>query len=175
MEPTSKPVPLDAKPIGSIYADSVPIFLHEQVLDEVLAYSEQDLRRELGGFLLGGYHRDVRTYVEIRRFWPAVDATSRAASLTFTHDTWSKLHRDVERQFPDEMVVGWQHTHPNMGLFLSGYDLFIQQHFFRQPWQVAMVVDPCRREFEFFQWRGGEIVDCGFYLLPAARSSLRSS
>ena len=25
MEPTSKPVPLDAKPIGSIYADSVPI------------------------------------------------------------------------------------------------------------------------------------------------------
>lgn len=166
VQPISKPVPLDGQPIGSIYPDTIPIFLYESALDDILEYSERDLRRELGGFLLGGLHMDQRQYVEIRHFWPAVDATSRSASLTFTHDTWAKLHRDVERQYPDEIVVGWQHTHPNMGLFLSGYDMFIQENFFKQPWQVALVVDPCRQEFEFFQWRGGEVVDCGFYMIP---------
>jgi hypothetical protein len=29
-------------------------------------------------------------------------------------------------------------------------------------WHVALVVDPKQKELCFFQWRAGEIVDCGF-------------
>jgi hypothetical protein len=29
-----------------------------------------------------------------------------------------------------------------------------------------MVVDPCRGEFCFFQWRGDRIDDCGFVCVP---------
>jgi proteasome lid subunit RPN8/RPN11 len=59
-------------------------------------------------------------------------------------------------------VVGWHHTHPGFGVFLSGYDLFIHQHFFREPWQIALVIDPQRQELGFFQWRGDRVSDCGF-------------
>jgi proteasome lid subunit RPN8/RPN11 len=148
--------------IGTIYQDAFPVFVHEPLLEEILDYSEHDPNRELGGFLVGGLHVDNREYIEIRHFLPAVDARSRAASLTFTHETWSRLNREVDRQFSDEVVLGWHHTHPNFGIFLSGYDLFIHRHFFSEPWQVAMVVDPQRQEFGFFQWRQGEVVDCGF-------------
>ncbi len=148
--------------LGTIHDDAVAIFFHEPVLEEVLDYSEQDLGRELGGFLLGQIHEYGRQCVEISHFLPAVDARSRAASLTFTHDTWAKMNREIEEKHPDQVVVGWHHTHPGFGIFLSGYDVFIHKNYFSAPWHIALVVDPKRHEFGFFQWRGDEIVDCGF-------------
>ncbi len=151
--------------LGKLHKTAVRVYVHEPVLEQILDYSEQDLRRELGGFLLGGYHRDDSLYVEVRHFLEAVDARSQAASLTFTHETWAAMTRDIGARFPNELIVGWHHTHPNLGVFLSGYDLFIHRHFFPEPWQVAMVVDPVRQEFGFFQWLGEHVVDCGFVCL----------
>jgi len=150
------------KAIGAIHDGVFPILVHESVLEEILAYSEQDVDRELGGFLTGAVYGGERKHVEISHFLPAVDAHSKAASLTFTHDTWAAMTREVGERYPDEVIAGWQHTHPGFGVFLSGYDLFIHRHFFNEPWQIAMVVDPREREFGFFQWRGDQIVDCGF-------------
>lgn len=151
-----------AKSIGTIHEDAPTVVIRESVLEQILDYSEGDLHRELGGFLIGSPEDDPATIVRLRHFLPAVDVQSKAASLTFTHDTWRVMTRQVSEQFPAEKVVGWQHTHPGLGVFLSGYDLFIQRNFFRQPWQIAMVVDPIRCELGFFQWRGNEVVDCGF-------------
>lgn len=165
--PVAKPTPIAdnqrrGRTIGSIHDDAIAIYIHDRVLESILDYSEQDLTHERGGFLLGGLHIDQRPYVEVRYFVPAVDTQQKAASLRFTHETWSALTRDIEQRFPEQLVIGWQHTHPNLGVFLSGYDLFIHRNFFRQSWQIALVVDPVRHDFRFFQWRGGEVVDCGF-------------
>jgi proteasome lid subunit RPN8/RPN11 len=177
LQPLPKPAPArqdrsQGKVIGAIHADAYPIFLYESVLEEILDYSEADLTRELGGFLLGGVFEDQRPYIEIRHFLPAVDARSQHSSLTFTHETWSTMHRERDRRFPRDMVVGWHHTHPNFGIFLSEHDKFIHRNYFSEPWQVALVVDPRRQEFGFFQWRGAEIEDCGFICVwgqPAAQ------
>ena len=166
-QPVPKTMPVNrsggsGQVFGDIYNDALPIFVHERVLEEVLEFSETEVSREIGGFLVGGFHEDGRRYVEVRHFLPAHDVRSRVASLTFTHETWATMTREVETKFPDEVVIGWHHTHPNFGVFLSGYDLFVQRNFFNQMWQIAMVVDAVRQEFGFFQWRGEEIVDCGF-------------
>ena len=167
IRPTAKPAPArggtaEGRAIGTIHNDALPIFIHEPVLEEILQFSERDLTREIGGFLVGGVHHDQRDYVEVRHFLPAVDARSGVASLKFTHETWSAMTREVDEQCPGEVVVGWHHTHPKLGIFLSGYDEFIHKNFFRERWQIALVVDPIQHEFGFFQWRGGEVVDCGF-------------
>jgi proteasome lid subunit RPN8/RPN11 len=49
-------------------------------------------------------------------------------------------------------MVGWYHTHPGFGIFLSGMDLFIHQNFFTQLWHVAFVLDPRARTSGFFTW-----------------------
>ena len=49
-------------------------------------------------------------------------------------------------------MVGWYHTHPGVGIFLSGMDLFIHQNFFTQMWHVAYVLDPRARTSGFFCW-----------------------
>ncbi|QDU96709.1 Mov34/MPN/PAD-1 family protein [Lignipirellula cremea] len=165
---TAKPVPGpdqgdQVKAIGALNASAPPIFLHESVLEEILDYSHGDLQREQGGFLVGDLYEDrQKQYVEVRHFCAATQARSHAASFTFTHETWSAAQRDIDRRFPGERIVGWHHTHPDLGVFLSGYDRFIHRNFFAQPWESALVVDPLRQEFGFFQWLDGEIVSCGF-------------
>ena len=61
-----------------------------------------------------------------------------------------------------ESLLGWQHTHPGLGVFLSEQDLFIHRNFFAEAWQIALVVDPRRQDFAFFHWRQGQVRDCGF-------------
>jgi len=163
--PKPAPVPAAVRPscvLGTLRDDVLAVYVHERVLEDILNYSEKDVSRELGGFLIGGFHLDGGPYVEVRHFLAAGDIRSHATSLTFTHETWAGVNREVDRQFPGALIVGWQHTHPRLGVFLSGYDLFLHRHFFREPWQVALVVDPVRREFGFFQWCGTDIVGSGF-------------
>ncbi len=151
--------------LGSVYENALPILFHEEVFEEIIEYSHRDLTRELGGFLIGGQYQADREYIEIRNFLPATEARSDAVSLTFTHDTWAAMNREVEEKYPQDKVVGWHHTHPGFGIFLSAYDLFIHKNYFSAPWHVALVVDPKAREFGFFQWRDNEISDCGFYFM----------
>lgn len=139
------------------------VLVRSALLPEILRFSESHPQVEIGGFLLGRH--DGRC-VTVRNFIPARNARSRGASLKFTHETWADAGRRREAEFPDDEIVGWHHTHPNLGVFLSASDRFIQESFFREPWQIAMVVDPQRRELAFFQWLDGKITPCGFEPAP---------
>jgi len=176
IQPTYKPIPMDsgatrARRVGTLYPDAPAVYVYDDVVAEVVRHSEADLKRESGGFLLGGLHQDRQVYVEVRAFLPATGTVSSATSLTFRHDTWAEMTRRAEADRPGELVVGWQHTHPGLGVFLSAYDVFIHRNFFSQPWQIAMVVDPCGRQLGFFQWRRGSVVDCGFVYVQRGRQS----
>jgi hypothetical protein len=65
-------------------------------------------------------------------------------------------------------MVGWYHTHPGWGVFLSGMDTFICEHFFNKPLDVALVIDPRQQERGFFQWTTSQDrrtrLTQGFYL-----------
>jgi proteasome lid subunit RPN8/RPN11 len=39
-------------------------------------------------------------------------------------------------------VVGWYHSHPDLGVFFSGTDRRTQRAFFNQPHCIGLVVDP---------------------------------
>ncbi len=77
------------------------------------------------------------------------DAT--ASTLTFTHETWDYVHGEHDKMYRTLRMIGWQHTHPNYGVFLSNYDMFIQENFFNLPYQLAYVVDPVQNIRGFFQ------------------------
>jgi hypothetical protein len=96
---------------------------------------------------------------------------STKGSFKFTHDTWSAISRERD-EFPDELqMVGWYHTHPDWGVFLSGMDMFICDNFFNKKLDVAYVIDPCRGDRGMFQWTGDPRQRCrrtgGFYLISS--------
>ncbi len=168
--PTAKRIPLadsslaiEAK--GAENPHHRPIFISRALLARIVEHSVSDVAHEVGGVLVGGHYVDNGTdFIEIEGFLNADYAEGRAASFKFTHRTWEDITRRVERQHAGKLLVGWHHSHPGYGVFLSHYDTFIHENFFNVEWQVALVVDPVRMELGFFQWQAGRIVDCGFYL-----------
>ena len=105
---------------------------------------------EVGGFLLGRIRGDETEIVAAK---PALTAESNQTHLTITHEAWAEILEVMDSDYPGLAIVGWYHTHPGFGLFLSDYDVFIQQNFFGSPGQVAMVVDPLIGKFGHFSAR----------------------
>ncbi len=153
-------------------AGDLPIFLDRATADAIERHALRDTTVELGGILLGKECVDDETglpYVWITQALEAKHFENTQASFTYTHDSWEEISRERDRQYPDLDIVGWYHTHPDFGIFLSGHDLFIHEHFFAQPLQVAYVVDPIRQTRGFFRWSGGALQQVGGYYLTADR------
>jgi len=133
------------------------VVIRQSVLNEIHAHGKTTTRVEVGGVLVGDvYHDDDGPYLLIHAAVPADCTRSDAAHVTFTGETWAHIHRQMDEKFPDARIVGWYHTHPDFGIFLSEMDLFIQRNFFDLPWQVAFVYDPVRGDEGMFVWCAGE-------------------
>ena len=114
--------------------------------------------REVGGVLVGRMPADGGLPL-VTGAIPAISADEQKATLTFTQEAWAHVHHILESQFPaDEQIVGWYHSHPSFGIFLSGHDLFIHENFFNAPSQVAVVVDPINGREGAFGWQDGKLV-----------------
>ncbi len=144
-------------PIPAQRCDGFQVVIQQDVLNAIHRHGKSILDMEICGFLVGGVFRDGKgPWLHITGSIEGRHATHHAAQVTFTADTWDYAHAVLEREYPDQRIVGWYHTHPDFGVFLSGMDLFIQENFFNLPWQVALVYDPVRGEEGFFIWNRGK-------------------
>lgn len=109
---------------------------------------------EVGGFLIGRIE-DGDTHITAAR--AALAAQSGQTHLTFTHDAWDEILPVLESDYPGQAIVGWYHSHPGFGVFLSEYDIFIQENFFGADGQIALVVDPLAGTYGFLTASGGEV------------------
>lgn len=125
---------------------------HDAVIEHVLG----EPGHEVGGVLVGGIHDDVGE-THVLGAIAALEATSERASVTFTHDAWATVHAVLERDHPGREIVGWYHSHPGFGIFLSDHDLFIHRHFFARAGQIAHVVDPHAGTEGVFGWAAGDV------------------
>jgi proteasome lid subunit RPN8/RPN11 len=141
---------------GAAEERDLPIFVDLDVARDMEEHALSDTSVELGGVLLGGHYEDEngQPFVVVTDSLRAQHYESTKGSFKFTHDTWSAITRERE-QFPAELqMVGWYHTHPDWGVFLSGMDMFICDNFFNKKLDVAYVIDPCRGDRGMFQWTG---------------------
>jgi len=154
------------------------VVIKPEVMDHIHRHGSSITDREVCGILVGDVYRDDDgIYLYVEAMIEGKRASEAAAQVTFTADTWSDIQRTMDAQYPNSRIVGWYHTHPNFGIFLSEMDLFIHRNFFNLPWQVAMVFDPIRREEGIFIWKDGAAVRGGFLLdqpAPAAPAAMNS-
>jgi proteasome lid subunit RPN8/RPN11 len=146
-------------PYGAPVGGDLPIFVDMDVLAEIEAHARSDPSVELGGVLLGGQFEDQEgnPFVLVLDSLRAEHYESSRGHFKFTHDTWAQISRQRDQFSEDLQMVGWYHTHPDWGVFLSGMDRFICKNFFNRPLDVALVVDPLRGDRGWFYWvRGGE-------------------
>ena len=150
-------LPLNFLSFGEIEPDDVKVYIKQDVYKALEKYASSDTSKELGTILIGDYCEQLgKTHVVISDYIEAKYTDASASTLTFTHETWDYVHKQHDLLYPNKKIIGWQHTHPNYGIFLSNYDLFIQDNFFNMPFQVAYVIDPIQNIRGFFQWKNGK-------------------
>ncbi len=147
----------EKQPIGAPAWSAVDILIDEPALRAAQAHALSSLNREVAGVLIGERPEkqpDGRYVVHIFDTLIAKYTVMNGASVTYTPESWRYMNDRLREKYPDDtaVIVGWYHTHPGFGIFLSGMDLFIHQNFFTQIWHVAYVLDPRARTSGFFTW-----------------------
>lgn len=131
----------------------ITVFVTQKAYVKINVHAGSDLDNEVGGWLVGSWRADADSgerFIVIQAMLPALDTVHGSAFLTFTQETQLALYDQMEERYPDMDLVGWYHTHPRMGVFLSKYDVFLHQNFFPNPYQVALVIEPHSRAAGFF-------------------------
>lgn len=151
------------------------VVIHQSVLDEIHAHGHTRRDAEVCGVLVGLPCRDdTGPYLHIEACIRGENAASATANVTFTAQTWTHIQSEMDRLHPDQKIVGWYHTHPGFGIFLSGMDLFIHQSFFDLPWQVAFVYDPLGKDEGSFVWSEGKPVRKPFLVQSDQSTQVKS-
>jgi proteasome lid subunit RPN8/RPN11 len=138
------------------------------VMDEIIEHVNSSTTAEVGGVLVGSA---TKGGVAITAAIPAHKATSGTTNVTFTHEVWEEVLPILDNDHPGKDIVGWYHSHPGFGVFLSEYDLFIHRNFFMDEKMVALVVDPLKGEGGWFGWKGEDIQQVSTIETPKVASS----
>jgi proteasome lid subunit RPN8/RPN11 len=125
-----------------------------EVVRQIRQHARSSSKAEVCGVLIG-QDRDHR--IAVTACIEGQNAEEAGAHVTFTQDTWEHIYSVKDQRYPQERIVGWYHSHPGFGVFLSDHDTFIHKNFFFSPGQVAWVFDPHSDEEGCFGWVDGRI------------------
>jgi proteasome lid subunit RPN8/RPN11 len=139
--------------------ETYQILIRRSVLNDIRAHALNQPDKEVCGVLVGTMFRDaIGPWGFVAANIRGNYAAGRNAQVTFTSETWTDIHRQMEERFPKQRILGWYHSHPGFGIFLSDMDVFIHEHFFSGPGQIAFVDDPKGGDRGLFVWRRGRPV-----------------
>lgn len=143
---------LDFSVAASIWSQPMGhlLILIDRQAREVVECHLRTQRFEQGGLLLGnayGRVADEPTIVTVEEAVPANDALGTGVSLTMGAQVWEDARA---RSKNGQVVIGWYHSHPNLGAFFSGTDRRTQRAFFGNNHSVGLVSDPVRGEEMWF-------------------------
>jgi len=130
------------------------VAIGSDVIRQIRQHARSSSKTEVCGVLVGRENSDS---MEVEACISGLNAEQAGAHVTFTQDTWEHIYKIKDQQYPDQRIVGWYHSHPGFGIFLSDHDTFIHKNFFSSPGQVAWVCDPHSDEEGCFGWVNGRI------------------
>jgi len=124
--------------------------------NEIKVHASREPSVEVCGVLVGRLLKDsLGPFLLVEAALQGTAAREAGSHVTFTHETWDHIHREKDRTCPELAIIGWYHTHPGFGVFLSEMDQFIQDNFFNLPHQIALVYDPLAEQLGLFVWKQG--------------------
>ena len=124
-------------------------------MDQVIAHcrAHAHSRLEVMGLLIGDVYRwkDL-TFTSVKNV-VSTDLNSTNISVRFNREGFEGLFESLENLNYDYIIVGWYHSHPGMGCFMSAKDVETQKRMFTMPYHTALVVDPIRGETKAYKLR----------------------
>lgn len=128
------------------------VYIHYNVLVNILRHFIKALPKEAIGFLLGDRYRfKGKCWVEISDYLP-LKAEASETHVVPLDGSLAEASKILAKK--KLIVVGWAHSHPGYGCFMSERDIETQRRYFKQPYHVALVMDPYTGEYDVFALKG---------------------
>lgn len=121
------------------------VYFKKPALDSALEHARTGAaaHQETMGLLVGRFCQSRgRNWVLVERYVTAPNVAS-SVSVRFSESSFGELSSQLfSAAGSHQVVVGWLHSHPGLGCFLSHTDISTQQRYFDHPQAIAAVVDP---------------------------------
>lgn len=124
------------------------VYFLESTYKDILKHVETTPDIESGGILIGHHFKTFEGEIQFVVVSGAIAQHSENRSrvhFTVGPKEDQAARKVLEEKYDGLTVVGWYHSHPNHGIFLSGQDMDIVRGWYNLPWHIALVIDPIRR------------------------------
>jgi proteasome lid subunit RPN8/RPN11 len=140
------------------------LYIPKKSMDKINKHCKDfaDRRLEVMGFLVGDVYKYKELTFALVKDVISSDLKSTRISVRFEKDGFDGLFEKLENLNYDYIIVGWYHSHPKMGCFLSSKDIDTQKRMFNKPFHSALVVDPIKREMKAFRLRNKDYKERSF-------------
>ena len=118
------------------------LLIDSEVVRNIRQHARSSMATEICGVLIG---QDKDQRIEVTASIEGENAEQAGAHVTFTQNTWEHIYAVKDKKFPNQRIVGWYHSHPGFGIFLSEHDTFIHRNFFSSPGAPCRPRTPARR------------------------------
>ena len=133
-----------------------PVYIHENVLIKIFTLCK-DSDNEIMGQLIGNvfkYKNDKYIIIKDLLYIEGAIYSHKysTAMIEGTLGDYETKFNEIRNNRGDADLrrVGWWHSHPDFGCFLSNIDLVTQRDLFYSSHEVALVIDPIKYKFRFF-------------------------
>ncbi len=142
---------IDMAKLITATADCPLVVIPDYVRQKIMAHLKTR-KVELGGLLVGSVVsiddlNEGLTIIVITDSVESKDFDSTSVSLSMSPSVWQSANKSSDAK---TFVVGWYHSHPNLGAFFSGVDRKTQKDFFNSNYNIGLVIDPIRNEEKWF-------------------------
>jgi len=120
------------------------------------------VRKEAMGFMLGDVCESERRRFVVVRDIVTGALLSSADRVRFDDKSYHELFSELDSSGFDYVIVGWYHSHPGYGCFMSPIDMNTQTTSFAESYHSAIVIDPILKEIAAFKLKGRRCVHTDF-------------
>ncbi|GEM_PF-563747 len=113
--------------------------IYPLALGKILKHSLTNLEREVIGLLIG------KMQGQVLEIWDAVtgEQYGKQGFVELNEEIQAEIAEKLQKERKGLTIVGWYHSHPGLGVFLSGTDISTQKIYQKlYPKAVALVIDP---------------------------------
>ncbi|NLK20866.1 MAG: LysM peptidoglycan-binding domain-containing protein [Epulopiscium sp.] len=141
------------------------IYLEDYVYTYLYQYAKTNRGEEKGAALVGYYTEELGKKAAIISGAIQFEDLFCEGEVLVTEPQIKEMQKKINRYFPDCELMGWMHTQPGYGIFLTTQDIRIHQDYFRESYQSFMIIDPIENAEAFFIWDEEEIKSAeGYYM-----------
>jgi len=118
-----------------------PIFFQQEAVIALQEHVKSSPTQAIFGFLIGDLYRDPESGV----LYSIIDKTLKLSQAIYGDKTevvvarlWDRMQEQLAKAAGT--LLGWYHSHPGQGGYLTTHDVETHEKYFTDPWHVAILV-----------------------------------